>query len=412
VGLIGPNGAGKSTLLKSIAGTQSADAGAIEFNGKPLVVRSASTARKLGIRLLPQELDYFWHLSPLENWLLISNGSVHTNSVAVPEVGRLSSGRSAQISPSEAQLIALDANLTSGAYILLLDEPTSLLDRGAAAALFERLRGNDTANKIVIVSTHRYADLTGMNRWIFIENGRVVLDTRSLAEAQTHYLGRDPLSQLDQEAKPKTDLAYMRAKEVAQPGNLGLLRPGKVVSLLATSGPLAYAAGRELTALLRRDGSDLAFLGPERRSDHVFPEFTIRQHIALVVGTGIEAQIQPRLVLLLDALGLSSKPALLRRKITTLSGGNQQKLLLALVLTSPPCRRIFCEPMRGIDRTGAAILGAAIKEAANRGDAILLCTQDQELAFGLGDDVALLNGDQIQMVDRERHAPALEEVQA
>jgi ribose transport system ATP-binding protein len=408
VGLIGPNGAGKSTILRCIAGTETPSSGVLTFNGFPLRLRSASAARKLGVRLLPQELDFFWQLSPGENWRLISGIRLRRAGADDPVLASLLAKHSHNLAPSEAQLISLDANLSTDASVLLLDEPTSLLDDDAARSLFHRLAKRKADGTIMIVSTHRLADLAGMNRWLFVDNGKISFETRSIAEANDYYLGLDGPSTIIPAHAGGTDA--INPYDVRTNKEVDLLQPGKVVSLLSTPGSSTYLKGRALAATLRKNSANVVFLGPERRSDQIFPDLTIGQHIDLMFHHRINAEEYKRLGSLLEELGLSTRRAFLNGQITTLSGGNQQKLLVAIALIAPARFRILCEPLRGIDRQSSTIILRAIRETAARGEAILVCTLDEGVAFGVGDQVALLVGERVQHVERDSPRSILIEV--
>lgn len=385
VGLIGPNGAGKTTLLKCLAGHLSPDQGSIVLDGHAFRPRSPGAARAAGIRLVEQELALFPSLSVAQNWELITRSPLKPHDSSAESIAALDwNDQVGSLEAADAQRLLLSAALSGKARVLMFDEPTALLDEHSARSFLETLKC-EKGGRTCLIATHRLNDLSHLDRWLFLQQGRILLDTRTWEEAKTFFLLSGKMS-----AKgPSSDGPIGGSYEVEVgtetfPPVPIPLKGGSIVGLTAASGSPLYTLARKLVQKLRRTGVAVSYLGPERQADHVFGEMSVGDHLALALDD--EAQVAE----LLNALGLEVTEAFRRRSIRALSGGMQQKLFVAIACGRRAEVRILCDPLRGVDLGSASVIVEKFESLRKNGDAIAVVTQDAELLLDCCDPIVIM----------------------
>jgi ribose transport system ATP-binding protein len=437
--LVGENGAGKSTLVRILAGLERPDGGALTFNQQPYAPRSKSQAEALGIRIVMQELNSIAHLSIAENIFLgrlphclgvIRAGKLHAQARAIMNevgLGDLDPALSVErLSVGQQQMVEIAAALSAPCRILILDEPTASLTATETDLLFARigrLRGRGTA---VIYISHRMEEIKRI-----ADRVTILRDGRRIATAPAGGLATEEIIRL------------MVGREVGQvqkaPGagsgaaalrvvNLGRGRRVREVSFEAHYGEIlgfAGLIGSGRTELMRaifgadRPERGQIFLDGAARSARIrSPRDAVRQGLAFLTedrktqGLFLPASI--RLNLSITTLGALSRfglidgaveTALARRAIgqfaikcaspeqpvDTLSGGNQQKVVIAKWLAKTARVLIFDEPTRGIDVGARFEIHQFLFELAGRQKAVIVVSSDLPELMAICDRIAVMS---------------------
>ncbi|MFT7722431.1 MAG: sugar ABC transporter ATP-binding protein [Roseateles sp.] len=418
--LMGQNGAGKSTLIKVLTGLYTPDAGTIALDGRPIAPRRTEDAQALGIRTVYQEVNLCPNLSVAENicagrfprkpWLgggRIDWRAVHAEARRVLAQMDLDIDVAAPLSRyslSVQQMVAIARALRVSARVLILDEPTSSLDDAAVQRLFavlRRLRGQGLAILFVthfLDQTYALADRITVMRNGETEGEYLAADLGRLALVNK-MVGAPPDQQparLDSRA-PKTGAPVLKAQGLGRRGALHpldlVLRRGEVLGLAGLLGSgrteaarLLFGADAADTGQVETAGragrwrspreaiaAGLAFCSEDRKHEGAILDLSVRDNILLA----LQARAGLRLVMSRErqqALAddyirrLGIKTASADTPIGQLSGGNQQKALLARWLATGPAVLILDEPTRGIDVRAKEDLMDQVRALAHRED--------------------------------------------
>lgn len=392
VGLIGPNGAGKTTLLKCLAGHLSPDRGLMVLDGHAFHPRNPGAARAAGIRLVEQELALFPSLSVAQNWELITRSPLRPHDSSAESIVAIDwSNPVDSLEAAAAQRLLLSAALSGKARVLMFDEPTALLDEYSARSFLETLKCGK-GGRTCLIATHRLNDLSHLDRWLFLQQGRIVLDTRMWKEAKAFFLSsgkrlaKGPASESAIGESYEVEVGTETFPPVRIP-----LKGGSIVGLTAASASPLFTVARKLVRKLREAGVTVSYLGPERQSDHLFSELSVGDHLSLGLGRGTTGSNDSHNVIeLLHAVGLEVTESFKRRPIRTLSGGMQQKLFVAIACGRSADVRILCDPLRGVDLASASVIVEKFQSLKNNGDAMAVVTQDAELLLDCCDPIVIM----------------------
>ena len=431
--LMGQNGAGKSTLIKVLTGVYAPDAGSIELLGKPIAPESPIHAQQLGLSAVHQESHLLPNLSVAENicagryprrpWT--RGGGIdwrETNKRARAllaglgislDVTQLAGGLPAALQ----QLAAVARAVATDARVLILDEPTSSLDADEVQALFALIRRLRDQGVAILFVTHFLDQVYEVcDRMTVLRNGKFVgeyacnkLDARGLVAAM---VGREianaekpAVSHAPADAAIKPPV--LAAKNLSRRGQLKPmdieLRSGEVLGLAGLLGSGRTELARLLFALDARDSGDIVvdgspaglagpadalalgigFCPEDRKHSGIVADLSVRENIALA----LQARMGLRKFLkfseqcalaekLVAALGV--KTASIETPIGQLSGGNQQKAIIARWLATQPRVLILDEPTRGIDVAAKQELMREVLELARGGTAVLFISAEIE----------------------------------
>jgi ribose transport system ATP-binding protein len=437
--LLGENGAGKSTILKILRGVQSPDAGTITINGVALGEVSTEAARRAGIAMIFQEMSLIPTLTVAQNIFLTHEtydrfGLIDDNA-AVAKARALFAELGVEVDPKaivgdlgtgQKQLTEIVKAMSQDARILVLDEPTSALTETEVERLFtflRRLKGDGVA---IIYVSHRMGEIMRIaDRATILRDGRHVI-TAPLSELTleaiiTHIVGRrvrnfgdvtgppsiigEPLLRLAHVSGARrpvdVSLAVHRGEVVGISGLLGSGR-SSLARLVAGLDPLVsgeiQVGGRTLH--LRNAGDAIA------AGIVLIPEDRIRQGVVVdhSVASNIHLPVLDRLsrwswISNARAARLANEQiAHLRIKtaspdsaVRTLSGGNQQKVVLAKGLAATPEILILDEPTAGIDIGSKAEIIALIRDLARQGKAILLISSELSELLAASDRILVMS---------------------
>jgi monosaccharide-transporting ATPase len=439
--LMGENGAGKSTLIKALTGVYPIDSGTIAVDGEERVFSATADAQTAGISTVYQEVNLCANLSVGENVMLgheprgragIDWKAVHRLAAEhLAGLGLAVDTRSILSSHSIAiqQLVAISRAMVLDAKVLILDEPTSSLDRGEVERLFAVIRElRDQGVAILFVSHFLEQVYEISDRITVLRNGRLVgehlaadLPRDSLV---SQMIGReldelDAISRTADRVIDRTAAPVLRATGV---GRRGMLEPadldiyeGEVVGLAGLLGSgrtelvrLLYGAdkadsgtveigGRPARLTSPRHAIDhrIAFSSEDRRAEGIIADLTVAENIVL----GIQAkrgwmrpvrraerdQVVSEYI---SALGV--RPADPDMLVRNLSGGNQQKVLLARWLATAPQLIILDEPTRGIDVGAKADIQRKVAELSAQGLSVVFISSELEEVLRLAQRVVVM----------------------
>jgi ABC-type sugar transport system ATPase subunit len=432
--LIGENGAGKSTLIKIVSGVYRADAGRIEVDGVQTGFSSPAGAMAAGIATIPQELRLVPGLSVAENiclghwprkWggLAIDRAAMRRDAAEVlrqvghPIAPDIPVGR---LDFAERQLIVIARALRLDPRVLILDEPTAALERREAERLFavlDRLRAQGTA--IVYVSHKLHEIVRLADRCTVLRDGRVVdvlarggLDVADLVRKMTGRTLEPVAAGVAATGAPvlRSDLVTVRDGEVVGLGGLlGWAGRAHVFGLFGAEAPVPvhlHEGPRRSFAGPRAAKAAGLGLVPGERIRGLVMQMSVRDNIVLPnLPQGLAALRVPRRYQ--DALvramitELDIRPADPDLPVAGLSGGNQQKVILARWLARQTGILLLDEPTHGIDMAAKAQIHRALRAFVAGGKAALVSSTDSEELLQICDRiVALRDGEAVGAVDR------------
>ena len=441
VGLVGENGAGKSTLMNVLGGNLSADEGGMRLAGVPFAPRTPSDARAAGIGFVHQELNLFPNLSIAENLFLNdfpTNGPLicradlrRRTADLLQRVGLALSPDTVleRLSLGERQLVEIARALSFNARLIILDEPTTSLSARECEQLFALMRQLRNEGRSLIFISHALGDVLRLCDEIVVLRDGEVVGQGSATEFNHSRLvslmvGRE-LKQLFPNRKGVAGNSpgpLLEVRNISQPGVAHdisfTLRRGEVLGLSGLIGAGRSELARILFGLdthkcgsIQLDGKPLrgsprrriqcglAMLTESRRDDGLCLEATVAENIALVT---LPRHAKTPLCLL-NFSGLNGaltrireavrlQPSVsLAQPVRTLSGGNQQKTVLAKWLLAEPQVLILDEPTRGIDVGAKFEIYQLIFDLADRGAGILVISSEIEELIGFCDRILVLS---------------------
>ncbi|GAA3816811.1 sugar ABC transporter ATP-binding protein [Sphaerisporangium flaviroseum] len=436
--LMGENGAGKSTLIKVLTGVHDIDTGEIELEGRKVAFSSPLAAQQAGISTVYQEVNLCANLSVAEN-IFIGREPRRMGRILWKEMRRRASVllRTLELDVDPAaslssyslaiqQMVAIARAVDIDARVLILDEPTSSLDAGEVAQLFRVMRRlKDQGIAILFVSHFLDQVYEIADRMTILRNGRLVGEypTRELPQVElvAKMIGRElaDLEKLDDKPPARVSTPLVEAVEL---GRTGAIEPftltihrGEVVGLAGLLGSgrteiarLLFGADHASTGSVRVDGEPtglrtpraamghgIAFCSENRRAEGLVPELTVRENLILALQATrgwtrpIPRSKQDELVAKYIA-ALNIRPADPEQLVRNLSGGNQQKVLLARWLILEPRLLILDEPTRGIDVGAKAEIQRLVAELSDGGTAVLFISAELEEVLRLSHRVGVL----------------------
>ena len=439
--LLGENGAGKSTLVKSLYGVHQPDSGEILRDGEVVVVGSPSAARALGIGMVFQDMRLIPALTVWQNVALHLEGtpfvlrpralkklivetsaryglSVHPNR----KVEHLSIG--------EWQRVELLKVLLGGLKILILDEPTSVLTPQEVTGLFQMIERLTAEGVAVVIITHKLREVRQIaDRATVLRAGRTILqdvDPSGLSDDEliTAMVG-EPVTAIAKRSDTETGDAsgepVIRVEGVSvrrEDGDWGLveasldIRPGEILGVAGVAGSgqdelaeVLVGARNPNSGRIILDGASVRLpnprfvrnagvvaVDPDPVRQFVVPGMTVAEHTALWNSAGsysfdvrqADADLRRR-----DGIA-QLKVVNGKRRMDRLSGGNIQRALLTLALTSP-CRVLVASyPTRGLDVLTTERTRSLIAELCDQGAAVVLISEDLDELLALSDRIAVL----------------------
>jgi ABC-type sugar transport system ATPase subunit len=435
--LVGENGAGKSTLMKIAVGYHAPDGGTVSVDGSLRQLATTRDAEDAGIAFIPQELDLFFDLSVAENLLVgrprprtrwggIDRGAMER--AAWERLTRLGAEVDVRatvrhLTVANRQIVAIARALIGDARVVVMDEPTAALSEREAERLFAIIEDLTSENVGVVYISHRLEEVfTVADRITVMRDGKHVttqpasqLDAEELVRLM---VGR-PLSQLYTrhpvapgepalELRGLTlpgrfqdvDLTVHRGEVVGLAGLIGAGRTDLAQSVFGVHPPRSgevIVNGARVTVRSPQDALELGlvYVPEERQSQGLILPFRIGHNITLsslrelskggLVDRERERTLAERFSRMLDIRGAGLGAA-----ASKLSGGNQQKVVLAKALARQPSIVLLDEPTRGIDVGAKAEIYRLIDQLAADGNAVLLISSELEEILALSDRILVM----------------------
>lgn len=440
--LIGENGAGKSTLMRILSGVERPDEGTLLLDGKEVAINSPRAAAALGISIVHQELATLLNLDVSDNVfagremvrgsLLVDRAGEDRRSSAA--LSRLHHGlplhqKLSQLSLGSRQVVELARAIAHGCRILILDEPTSALSNAEAETLFHVIDEIKAAGVTIVYISHRLHELLHLGdhftvlrsgsvageatradatrEWIVKRmSGEIFCDARTqrgeLNDAPiTLEVKNLSLSRSSQDEEAQSSLQEIsfavRAGEIL--GIYGLLGSGRTELLEALAGHrrlrsgVVSVQGKTVRVSHVADAmrAGLVLVPEDRQRDGLVPELSVRENIMLSSASGMfvsRARECEKVRALIKHLRIAVTD--MELPVSTLSGGNQQKVLLARCLLRKPVVLMLDEPTRGVDVHAKAEIYRTLRELAARGLAILFTSSEIEETKTLADRALVL----------------------
>ncbi len=456
--LIGSNGCGKSTLCKIMAGSVEADGGRVLLDGRPATFAGPREAAAAGISVFYQDLSLIPQMTVAENIFLGREPRRRNGLVDYPALRAAASGalaefrevlgggidpdaRVADLSADQSQIVEILKVLAAHPRIIIFDEATAALDRNQVDAVFARIRALKHEGRSIIFITHRMDEVFDIaDRVTIMRNGMTVLTS---ATAQTTrealvaaMVGEAQASRTPRARHVPSDELALEVESLASDRLEGVslkLRRGEILGLGGLHGQgqsdllrALFGASPIRGGTVRVRGQPLALKNPRavmRRSiayisgdrarygvmairpifENLVVALLARDRRITVARQKLEAKLQP----IVERLKL--KFSTLDASVSELSGGNQQKVVIARWLATDPAVLLLDDPTKGIDIQTKDDLYATMDELCDHGVSILLHSSDDEELLAVADRVLVFNGGRIvaELSGEERNRFAL-----
>ncbi|MES2143525.1 MAG: sugar ABC transporter ATP-binding protein [Pseudomonadota bacterium] len=454
MGLIGQNGAGKSTMIKILNGACARDSGAITFGGQVWTAASPQAAQRAGVSTIFQELNLIPFRSVTENiylgrelrrfagllnWRAMNAGArnlLRRFDVEIDVTQPLG-----HYSTAIQQMVAIARAVSFDARLVIMDEPTSSLDDAEVAVLLRTVRQLKSEGVSVLFVTHKMDELAQVcDRVTVMRDGQTVavLPARGSDKLQlvASMLGRD-LADVRRSGATAFTKAAAIGEELLDVANVVIaprvsdaslaIRKGEIVGLAGLLGSgrtetarAVFGADMAARGAIRFNGTATRFRSPQeaiaagmgfcsedRKVEGIIPDMSVADNLALALmpalkRSGLLDEAAQRRVVERYIKSIGIKCAGPDQKIRELSGGNQQKVLLARWLAMNPKLLILDEPTRGIDVGAKAEIQALIRDAANNGLGVLMISSElEEIVEGADRVFVLRDGRTVQELARD-----------
>jgi len=439
--LLGENGAGKSTLMKILSGAVRRDSGEILLNGQPVDIPDPAAARRLGISTIYQELSLVPHLSVAEN-IFLGKAPAHWPGIIDWKKMRLGAARvleslGVSIDPgapvrtlrlAQQQMVEIARALTDAARILVMDEPTSALSEREVAQLFATIARLTASGVAVVYISHRMDEVFRIGQRVTVLRDGCHVATRDIADVSVPELVRLMADREVSDHYPRR--AHARGEELLRVEGLGgsglrdvslVLHRGEVLGIAGLVGAGRTRLARAIIGADPVERGRIAIRGRTVRVDS--PAAAARARIGflpedrkqqgLVLGLSLERNVAMSHLGALSRLGVMDRRAERReavdaitrlsirtpdseQRVLNLSGGNQQKVVLAKWLAAQAEILIFDEPTRGIDVAARHDIYVLINAVVAEGAGVIMISSDLPEVIGMSDRVLVMRGGAIQ----------------
>jgi simple sugar transport system ATP-binding protein len=453
--LLGENGAGKSTLMNILTGIYKPNSGAIYYKGEKVKIRSPRHAVDLGIGMVHQHFHLIPTLTAAENVFLYTPSckAILNTKEMEEEIARCSkefhldvdpSAKIWQMSVGEQQRVEIIKLLYRGADILILDEPSAVLTAQEAVEMFKNLRKMAESGKSVVVISHKMSEVMQFADRITVLKGGKVEDTMPASEATVERLTKAVVG--DREFKPqknegsaKTDKIVLEINDVTVKNDKGLqavknlsldIHAGEIFGIAGVAGngqkELAEVIvglrkaetgaiilnGEDITKLSvkQRIQKKIAFIPEDRLSMGLVPGMTMDENRILkqygekqfskngilnkkAISDAVDAEIERHEIKIVG----KSAP------VSLMSGGNQQKLIIAREISGDPKLVICAYPSRGLDMGAAEAVRQILLEQCKKGVAVLMVSEELDELFQMADRIGVMcDGEMMAILDSDK----------
>ena len=441
--MIGENGAGKSTLMKILGGAINRDSGTVKIEGKEVEIKSPSEASALGIEFIHQELSVLDNLDVAANIFLrreptiggplklIDRKRLYSEAdQLLKKLGLDLSSRTSvsRLSIAQQQLVEIARAISTGARIIIMDEPTSSLTLTETQRLLEIVMDLKAHHVSIIYISHRLHEVEEI-----ADRAVVLRDGRNAGELARNEINRDRMVRMmvgrdlkemfkhtgNGNHKENYDwfaVEGLRTQRYPnQPISFNVAR-GEVLGIAGLVGSgrsemarTLFGVDEAIEAKVKLNGKVLSFTGPrdaishgvylvpeDRRNCGLVVDFNVRENISLPnldsYSTAKIINSARETTAALNAVkSINIKTPSPEMRAANLSGGNQQKVVLARWLTFSPKVIIFDEPTRGIDVGAKAEIYALIRKLASDGVSVIVISSEMEEVLGISDRIAVMH---------------------
>ncbi len=427
--LLGENGAGKTTLMRIAYGLDRPDAGVVELDGHAVRLRSPADAIAHGVGMVHQHFSLVPAMTVTDNVALGGRGRYHPREAAeqVRALARRTSlridpeARVGDLPPAAQQKLELLKIFAREARVLILDEPTAVLAPAEALELMTLLRRAADGGSAVVLVTHKLREALAIaDEVTVLRRGHTVLTTPAraisgadLARAMFPDGGvAEPPASIPTEPGSliaELDEVELRdAQGVVRVRNASMgVRAGEILGIAGVEGSghhellLALAGRLAPTTGALRIPTDVAFIPEHRQRDALIPAFTVTENVALRGAGGARGRIRWRDATqharaLVDQHEI--RAGSVEVPVRTLSGGNQQKLVLARELDGDPQLVVVENPTQGLDARAAAAIRERLKRARDAGAAVVVHASDLDELLALADRVIVAYGGRVHEI--------------
>jgi inositol transport system ATP-binding protein len=439
--LMGENGAGKSTLMKVLAGIYHADSGSIWFNGADVKIPDSSTALRLGISMIHQELspvpamsvaeNIFLGREPLNRFLLVDKGAMVRQAKALFEKWQIDINPRAtmkSLSVAQMQMVEIAKAISYDSRLIIMDEPTSAISEREVAHLHRMIRSLKESGVAVIYITHKMDEVFKIadKVTVFRDGRHVATEPASVLDRQkliTLMVGRELTHLFPKEEVEIGDIVMsvrgltrngvindisfdLRRGEIL--GLAGLMGAGRTEVLEAIFGVAKVDAGtitvngKQVTIKEPADAirAGMGLLTEDRKLTGIMGVLSVRDNMTIAnldrfSPGGILRKREMETACQNQRQALAIKTPSLAQLVKNLSGGNQQKVLVSRWLMTLPDVLMIDEPTRGIDVGAKSEIHRLMSGLAKEGKAILMVSSEMPEILGMSDRVLVMAGGRI-----------------
>jgi ABC-type sugar transport system ATPase subunit len=439
MGLIGENGAGKTTLMNIISGSIPASEGTIELDGKEVTLKSPLQAREFGITFVHQELSLFPFLSVGENIMMgkeprvskfvLDHEKCHKQAKAIlDEIGFDIDENNliADLSPAEKQMVEIAKAYSISPKLLILDEPTSSLNKTESEKLFTFIRKLKKDGVAVVFITHRLDEVSEVSdEVVVLKDGEITLQRPMVGLTKDDMITAMVGRQTNQAFPPRAE--GVEGPPIVELINAGIgnkvnsinfsIPAGRVIGIGGLEGQGQRTFARGLFGIEPYDRGEYLFNGKKVNINN--PKAAIKHGIAyisddrkvegLVLPLSIKQNLTMLVLNIVSKLGfihndremktadqavkeLSIKYANMGIPVMYLSGGNQQKVVISKWMLSHPKLFVLNEPTKGIDVNSKLEIYKAIRELTKNNIGVVIITSDMLELIGLSDEIFIMYG--------------------
>ena len=434
--LVGENGAGKSTLIKIVAGVHRRDGGTFKLHGKDMDFHSTAESKAERVAVIYQEPTLFPDLSVTENIFMgrqpLGRGGRIDRAAMYAEAESLFARLGVHIDPrrpalglsiADQQIIEIAKAISFDASVLIMDEPTAALSGVEVERLFAVARGLRDEGRALVFISHRFDEVFALCDQVTVMRDGSYVSTHAIADTSVEAMVAEMVGREVGELFPKTPAEIgepvLEVEGLSSAGTFHdisfQVRAGEIVGLAGLVGAGRSEIARAVFGVDRYDDgavringvpisahnpraairAGIAFIPEDRRKQGLVIEASVARNVAGVIrsklskGGLLTARAESK------AAGpwasrLEVKTAALDMNAATMSGGNQQKVVIAKWLATDPALLIIDEPTRGIDVGTKAEVHRLLSELAGRGLAILMISSELPEVLGMADRVLVV----------------------
>ncbi len=436
--LLGENGAGKSTLMKCLAGIHPPTSGEIIFDGKKLGIYNTAQALKMGISMIHQELNPVVHRPIMENiWLgreplnkfgLVDHDKMYQMSVDVLKDVELEEDpreEMGQLTVAKMQMVEIAKAISYEAKLIIMDEPTSALTNKEVLQLFKVMKRLKSLGKSIIYISHKLDEIFAITDRLTVYRDGEYIGTENTSDITTEKMinmmvGRDvdemfpkvtcPIGDVKLEVKNLShekffkDVSFsLRKGEIL--GFAGLVGAGRtevietVFGLRKKISGEILIEGKKVDITNSRDAikNKMALLTEDRRASGIFPTLSVKDNMSMANLSSFSSKLGMLLKKKIEEFcssfvkKIQIKTPSMEQRIINLSGGNQQKVLVARWLLTEPDILFLDEPTRGIDVGAKAEIHKIVTKLAGEGKSIIMISSELPEVLGMSDRIVVMH---------------------